>query len=246
MIDLSALSFVALALAGAVVSGRFARSSLVVADAVVLPVGVTGTFIGVVQMLTHLDDPASIPVGFSVALLTSAYAALLKFCLGIALGERPECPTESAGWHGWLGASIWVGTFGCAAAMGTDDVSVFWNLDALLLFGVALAVVAGLTRASGSTAYWSRWARYLPFVGLGILFSSFVVLLRHLSDPPSMGPVLAVGLLSHLYCTGFAVVLNLARPDLVEPVPQISRWLYWAGSLAGVALLLGQILASLG
>jgi len=52
--------------------------------------GMIGTLIGLVQMLTTLDDPSKIGPGMAVALLTTFYGALLANLIFIPIAEKLE------------------------------------------------------------------------------------------------------------------------------------------------------------
>lgn len=52
--------------------------------------GLIGTLIGLVQMLGHLDNPAAIGPGMSIALLTTFYGAVMAYMILGPLGSRLE------------------------------------------------------------------------------------------------------------------------------------------------------------
>ncbi|MDP6931806.1 MAG: hypothetical protein QGG40_02775 [Myxococcota bacterium] len=242
LVDLPSLVIVAVPLLAAAISGRFGRASLVVADAIVLPVGLTATFIGLVQMLLQLDDPTEIGPAVSVAMYSSLYVAVVKFGLTVRLsGDRR--PVEDPGMHGWMAAGLTLLVLLAGMMLGSP-LAAFFDLWSLGYLWLGAGAIVGLVWAGEGTNVIAPLARYLPFVGLLVLFGSNVAILQVLDDPTSLGPIIAIGLLSHLYTNVTAIILNLVRPDLAEPNRPIVQWLYWGGSIAGVCVQLGLTVAA--
>ena len=52
--------------------------------------GLIGTLLGLVQMLTHLGDPASIGPAMAVALLTTLYGALIASLIALPMADKLE------------------------------------------------------------------------------------------------------------------------------------------------------------
>lgn len=67
-------------------SAAIIRKSAEVAPAM----GLIGTLIGLVQMLSHLNDPASIGPGMALALLTTLYGAVLAYMVFTPLASKLE------------------------------------------------------------------------------------------------------------------------------------------------------------
>ncbi len=241
LVDLGSLVFIVGVVLAAAITGGFGRASAVVVDKVVLPAGVTGSFIGVVAMLHNLDDPRAIWPAVSVALLTALYASIIKFGLTLYLGDG-EREAQPRG-KGVLGALVWLALVVAAAFMGGSPHG-FVNFPALLLVGLGVVAIAAGARASGWPACADRIARFLPGLGLLILFGSFVAILPTLDNPKSLGPVMA-GLLGHLYATVLAVTVNLLHPERVSAPREASPWLFWAASLAGLGGLIGAVSSAL-
>ena len=234
----------AVLLLAAATSGRFGRASLTVANDIVLLGGLAATYIGLVTMLQSLDDPRAIGPALSVAMCTSLYAALVKFGLEVHLaGDRGT--VEAPGMHGWLAAGLALATLLAGVLVGST-VFAFLNFYSLLFLVLGAGTIVGLARVAGSTDVVGPLTRYLPFVGLLVLFGSILAMLRVLDNPASIGPFVAVGLLSHFYTNVTSMVLHLVRPDLAQPVRPVVQWLYWGCSLAGASLLMGLIVATVG
>lgn len=52
--------------------------------------GMFGTLVGLVQMLSHMDNPAAIGRGMAVALLTTLYGVLIANLIGIPIADKLE------------------------------------------------------------------------------------------------------------------------------------------------------------
>ena len=50
--------------------------------------GMIGTLIGLVQMLTNMDDPKKIGPGMAVAILTTLYGALIAYLFAIPIADK--------------------------------------------------------------------------------------------------------------------------------------------------------------
>jgi len=233
LFDLICLLFVVGALLAAGVAGRFHRDSLVVASRLVLPAGVAGTFIGAMQMLQNMEDPLKILPALSIAMLTALYAAVVKLILMIGWPKEPT-PTDP-GVQGKLGAVLWFAVLVAAMLLGSPLVA-WLDLRALLLLAVSLVLVVGLSKLTHAQDDLDALARYLPVIGLLILSASIVALLAILDDPSRLGPVMAWGLLGHLYCNVAAMLIHLVAPHRVETLPTVSQWLVFVASILGVAL----------
>lgn len=242
--DLGALLFVAGAILAAAVAGGFGRPASRLADRIILPAGIAGTFIGVIHMLQVLDDPASLPEGLAIALLTSLYAAVVKLGLGIYRVDNGESPAPATGAKGTAGALVLVVVVAGAMTMGSGP-RAFFSLPAVVIVALGVAMTVGLTKVSSARAYVDRLIRFLPGVGLLILFGSSVALLRRADDASAMGPILAVGLLGHLYATLVWMLVSLLRPELVDSPRESSGWLHYAASLAGVAGMMAAVIGAL-
>jgi chemotaxis protein MotA len=50
--------------------------------------GMTGTLIGLVQMLSHMADPATIGPAMAVALITTFYGAIIANCFALSIVDK--------------------------------------------------------------------------------------------------------------------------------------------------------------
>ena len=241
LIHFSSIGFILLALLAACISGRFRRDSLNVANAIILPAGIVGTSISFISILANLEDPAMVAGAVFVACLPTFYAAIIKFCFGMVVSAEKRVDPGAAG---GLGSVVWMVLIGSAIAYKGTFLQ-YINPLAFGFFLLSVVITGGLTRASKKHAMIDPLVRLVPCAGLIMLYSGILLLLLRLDDASRMGPVMAFGLLGHLYCILFSVWLNLLRPDLVEPGKDLSRWMYWGASLLGITGILGIPLAIL-
>jgi hypothetical protein len=245
LFDLPSLLLVGLGLLFAALSGRFTRASLTVMDAVVLPVGLVGTLIGLVQMLQQMDDPTKIGPALSVAMHTALYAAFAKICLQARLASEASPAPEDPGARGWVAAILLLAMAGAAIVMGSP-LFTFVSISAIGALAIALGIIVGVARSAGHTDLVASLAHSLPSVGLFMLYASLVALLPVLDDPPTIGPILAWGLLSLFYANVLTLVLYLVFPHRAAAPPTTSQWLTFGASLAGVVLQMGVCVYSIG
>jgi hypothetical protein len=245
LFDLPSLLVVVLGLLFAALSGRFTRASLTVMDAVVLPVGLVGTLIGLVQMLQQMDDPTKIGPAISLALYTALYAAFAKICLQARLTSKASPAPEDPGARGWVAVILLLIMLGSAIAMGCP-LFTFVDVDAVVTLLLAMAIIAGVTRSAGHPDLLVSLARFLPFVGLFTLYLSLVELLPGLDDPSTIGPTLAWGLLGLLYANVLTLVLHLVFPHRVATPSTTTQWLTFGTALAGVVLQMGLTVYAVG
>ena len=57
--------------------------------------GMIGTLVGLVQMLTNLEDPGSLGMGMAVALLTTLYGALIANLIALPIADKLQMRHES-------------------------------------------------------------------------------------------------------------------------------------------------------
>jgi len=200
----------------------------------VIPIGLVGTCIGLVNMLVNLDNPALLWPALSKALSCVVYAAIIKLCIDMYPAETVASHDE-LGKHGWFAALLWLLlVVGVMAFSGSVAHYISAPAAGVLLLVVMLIVI--LTKAAGSADHVSQSLRFVPLAGLLTMIVSQVFILGVLHDPSLIGPAMAVGLLSLFYGNVFAVAVTLVRPDLIDEQLQMARWWYWAASLVTIVL----------
>ena len=124
-----------------------------------------------------------------------------------------------------VGAMVWGGR-----------LLIFLDSLASGLFLLGTALIAAIGVRLGSRCIEGDLARFLPQLGLFILYASIVAVLPVLSDPSQIGPVIAWGFLGHLYCNVASLLIRLAAPHRIHAYSRLTDWLIFASSVGGVCL----------
>ena len=195
---LDAASFVIVVggLAGLALTASFSRASLTIVVDLAYPVGLTGSLIGWVTMLTNLSDPKAIGPALAISFLTVLYAAVIH---GLASGgSRNLSETDSTLVKKLLGSFIFVGLVLWAMDSGAAGIGAFIDLSAVVLVVLSILFFVIFDRVSGDTSK-NGWG--VRFLGIGLLGFSigFITMLANLDDPKAIGPAVALAFLSLLY-----------------------------------------------
>ena len=142
--DLPSFLFVALSALAAAMSAGFGREAWPRISAVILPVGCLGMCIGLVQMLSQMDDPAHFWPAFFVATLTLIYASLLKIGIQVMIPQQkgllPSAPKGQMG-HGALGIFAMVILSGMTFG---GPLFSFIDLSSIVCLGLVIGLIAVL------------------------------------------------------------------------------------------------------
>ena len=244
LIDLPSLLFVVLSVCAAAVVGRRSSSPARAADSVVLQIGVTGTLIGLVQMLRNMDDPAHLGPALGLALLPAFYAALIKAGLDMVPREE-EAEATPAGSLGGIALCVWLLVLVAAMLMDSGDLFAFMSVQALGAVVLSVIAIAAVSRAAGGPSLTAQLATHLPRAGLLIFFASAVLMLGDLHDPSAIGPAMALGLLGLLYTQVASIGIKLISPEACKGEVATTQWLGFSASLGGVLGLFGLVLIAL-
>ena len=208
-IDLPSLLFVGSVLVAGAISESFnLKRSLSAARDLAVPMGLIGSLIGIVMMLANLEDPSLAGPALSVALLTTIYGLVLYPLLNCFASLFPsETAAEAAGLSkGVAGLAVLLIILAAALIMGGEagDFMIFINLPSVLCL-LILTIIPGLIGKYHEEGEDPMPARLLALrdysiatVLVGTLISGFG-LLQNPGSPQTIGPSVAVGLLSLLY-----------------------------------------------
>jgi len=185
-------------------AGGFSRHRIGLITDLVHPLMLVLVLIGLVQMLSALNDPAAIGPALAVALAPVPWGLLIVAVL-TPLSRHPDGSGDSVKFKA-LGSVLLTGVLCWCILMGSGP-GVFLN-------GPAAAVVAGgvfifllLDRING-TATRTPWALRLLGIGAGGFAAGLIAGLPYIDKPAGLGPALALSLLSLLYSL---VLLCFAR-----------------------------------
>jgi flagellar motor component MotA len=241
-------------LIGAVAGAPDLRKMLLSAKEVVLPVGVIGTLIGYVAMLSNLDDPSALGPAVSVALLASFYGVGLHLLLTATVGSSPEdapdiaSPEPAVATGRIAGAVVILLGFIIAGILLCGPLWSFFNWQALL-FVFAAPLLALMEERGIRSSFFTALAKYSVGAAAVAVLASSVGVLRYISDPPAIGPGVALGLLGLFYGGLLYIVAGIGNSVITgSPFPFRDRVSigFTAGSLLYLLILTVLLVISIG
>ena len=212
LLDLNAAALVACfglacALSGGSVSG-VRRLVLAVFPSAMM----VSLLVGAVDILSDLANPADLLPTVGQALIPIAYLSLGYFLFSLYPATDAASSTANDRQHPIAGATLGLLVIGVSCSAGSALVS-FVSFGAFLYFGLSISILLLVSRWQTSTKQISLIIEKLPFFGVAPLFASLILMLINFSDPTAIGPVMAFGLLSCLYCLVTSILLTLAFPQ---------------------------------
>ena len=207
--DLNSFVFVVVGLAALALTASFSKTSLTIAVDLAYPVGLLGTFIGLIGILQNMSDPEALGPAFAISLLTVLYASVIH---GLASGRSREVSeVDSTFVKKIVGSVVFLGVVGwgmdSAAGLGA-----FVYVDVLVLFFLSVLALVIFDRVSGGTSK-KGWG--LRFLGIGLLgfLIGIVGMLANLDDPKALGPAMALAYISMLDALFLCCVGRIWFPD---------------------------------
>ena len=213
--DLPCLLIVCSGILGALIACPNRRQALALAALICLAIGAMGTLIGWVKMRSNLSVPEAFGKASSVATLPLLYAFMLWPILRTLSTRFPEQSSPTDPDHGkvqirWLSALTVIAAVLLAAIGWKSSMVAYVDLIAIILvaFFVGLPSLLQKESTADSDQLLSRCISMrhnsLVCTTIGTLFGC-ASLLWGGSDHTLIGPMMAVPLLTTLYC-GFIVV----------------------------------------
>lgn len=196
---------IVLALVGSLAAaGGFSRHRIGLITDLVHPLMLALVLIGLVQMLSALNDPAAIGPALAVALAPVPWGLLIVAVL-TPLSRHPEGAGDSVKFKA-LGSVLLTGVLCWCILMGSGP-GVFLNIPAVAVVAGGVFIFLLLDRISGTAAR-TPWALRLLGIGAGGFAAGLIAGLPYIDKPAGLGPALALSLLSLLYSL---VLLCFAR-----------------------------------
>jgi len=159
------------------------------------PVGLLGSLLGWVIMLTNLSDPQAVGPALAISFLTVLYAAVIH---GLASGRsRDLSGIGSTLVKRLLGSFIFVG-LGLWVMDSGPGIGAFIDLSAVVLFVLSVLFFVVFDRVSGDTSK-NGWG--VRFLGIGLLgfFIGIIMMFANIDNPKAIGPAVALAFLSLMY-----------------------------------------------
>jgi hypothetical protein len=239
----ASLFLLGVACLASLLAGGTVQRSCRLLSAIVLPVGIAGTFVGFIVILSSMADPSQLIPAVTSTLPTALYAGVLKIALDVCVPEDPSTPVLSNSTRTKIAAGVWLAAFLSFDLLTTPHVFYLLNFSALGVLALCVALIFGLNKLAGEDApLTDSLTRTLPKIGLLALVYTVFAMPAAMSDVTAIGPLMAFGLLIHLYTNLFGITLGLAQPDRLLSVDPLAHWLYWSASLACICAFFGCLL----
>ena len=225
LIDIPSLILVfSVVVAGLIVGRSNPHRGAKIAKDTCIGVGVVGILIGFVKMMAMMDDPDALAPAVSVALLTVLYGvAMYPFLHGVSQGLSidPEKSSEVTLSTAVVASVVVMAV--CLAGMRYSAVSIaiFFDPVAFLCFGAGVVLPAFLAARKSTPeerllAVLRGIPRYSAMTSIVGTLVCFVVILQNFGDPTAIGPSIAIGFLTSLYCGMTLIVSSIVYGSLTD------------------------------
>lgn len=231
LFDLSSMLFVLISIVVSfIIFGKHPLQALKLAKDLAISIGVSGSLLGFVSVLSHLEDSKSLGPAVSIALLPLIYGIILSgvlylFTRAIPHSESAE-PTSSK-WT-FMGCGLLISAQ-LAHFMMTNHISFEASIALLLEFqsfiimGISTFGIARIT-ATNTRERLIMASRYALPLALLLILCSCCVMIAEWGDPSKLGPALAFGILSLWYANLIYQCAQLShRAQYAETLPRSSQ-----------------------
>ena len=208
-VDLVSIVFIAVPAFAAFVAQGFKKQGIQVVRDISMQVAIVGMLIGLVGILQNVSDPQALGSAYAIMLLVVLYGFMMAGACGLlstAITEPLAAPSIG---QRVLSSGLWLVV--CVLAMsGVAGLSTFLDLASLLIFAALSLAILGT-----SSSKWPKaLAQFLPAAGFVGVLIGIIGMLQNMSDPKSIGPAMAISLLTLLYCNAVSVGIKLAFPEV--------------------------------
>ena len=235
LIDIPSMAVIGGAAACAGISANFGRETLPRVSAIMIPMGLAGTTIGLVNMLRQMDDPNSIGPAIFVASLCFIYAAAAKLLIDRGLHSKTLPPPRKPNpVLRSLAGYFFIAIIIIASSYGGAMLS-FVDIPALMLIGITLVALTFARGRYQKVGFLPASIRIIPIVGITSLFICNALIWLKLHDPTAIGPLMATGLLSCLYAMLYWVGVILVFPHRAQRNSNAAQWTLGGLSAFGLA-----------
>ena len=209
ILDIPSLLFSSSALVvGGISGGRNIQKGIAITRDIAIPIGIIGTLVGFVNMLSQIDDPSALGPSIGISFLTTLYGLLLFALCNIVVSWIQEDNTETSGnilINNGAATGIFIITL--IAAINTGG-NVFHFIDVpsitiVFLFAILPTLLEKskpLTKKSYILQKSRSLCKYSSItLFIGMLYGG-TMMLMNFEDPSAIGPAMAIGLLTPFYC----------------------------------------------
>ena len=209
ILDIPSLLFSSSALVvGGISGGRNIPKGIAITRDIAIPIGIIGTLVGFVNMLSQIDDPSALGPSIGISFLTTLYGLLLFALCNIIVSWFPEDNTDiSKNTLIQNGLATVVFLIILAATMNAGG-AIFHFIDVSSIIIVSLFAVLPTLLANSKplskSSYLLEKSKDLCKYSIITLFAgmlySGIMMLMNLENPAAIGPAMAIGLLTPFYC----------------------------------------------
>ena len=204
------LILLAIPLAAVVLAGPRGNWAAIMCD-ITQPMCSALVLIGITQMLVDLSDPAMLGPAYAVALLPPLYG--LAF-VGVASPYRAEEDTLDYGPARKVAALIIIWAALLFPIFSHEGAEIFLNLFALLFMLGGVLLFHALDRLRSGCPE-GAWRDRLLGLGAVAFMSGTLLMLSDINDPKSIGPAMAMALLTLIYALALILSCRILVPDFV-------------------------------
>ena len=208
-VDLTSIAFIAIPVLAAFVAQGFKIQGIQVVRDIVIQVAIVGMLIGFVGILQNMSDPQALGPAYAIMLLVVLYAFIVSgACSFLSANISEELVTPSIGQR-VASSGLWLVL--CVLAMsGVSGLFAFLDLASFLIFAALSLAILGT-----SSSKWPKaLAQSLPAAGFVGVLIGVIGMFQNMADPKSIGPAMAISLLTLLYCNAVSVGVKLAFPEI--------------------------------
>ena len=206
---------------------------------IALPAGLLGTLIGFMIMLTNMSDPSAFAPSFRVAMLTSWYGVVIYAIISWILRNTNEHQLS-----GVVRPSVSGGVLVSAGSLFVLFSllnSSFIDLTSLSLFLLGIPLL-GIQHTKYPLSY--RILRSGIAVGLvGIVYGT-VSLFGNMDDPSTIGPAMAIAIISSLYANIIIIGASTQIPAELNAKQMRWQYLFWGVNI-GLLYTMAYVITSL-
>ena len=242
LIDLPSLQYIGLTLLAALLSAGFSKFYFKVANSIVMQAGLVATLIGIVGMLQNMSDPKQLGPAMAVALLPIFYAMIISAGNFLASKNMILSAAEPKKLY-QIGALLLWGLLLVLSMNQSSGLAPFVDWSSTIFMALPMAIIFLVSRFYPEKSFALITATYLPYVGLIGFLMGFIGVLQNINDPRSIGPAMAISILTLMYANITSITIKLVIPEITQKTDSQS-WNYLGMCLLFIAVLFVILLAS--
>ena len=242
IIDPASLSYIGITLFIAWLSGGFSKFYFRITNGIIIQAGLIAALIGLISILQNMSDPKELGPDMAVALLPIFYAMILSagnFLVSKNLTLIVPDPKKIY----QIGALFLWGLLLVLAVTQSSGLAPFVDGISAMFIALCITMIFLVDRFQEGNSFLKNTATYLPYAGLIGFLMGLIGVLQNINDPRSIGPAMAISLLTLTYSNIISVAIKLTNPAFNEKTDNL-LWNYLGICLLLIAVLFIALLAS--